>query len=208
MSMRPVRRLIARLLIAVTGWKPAGVRPEPSQYVLIAAPHTSNWDFLYLIAFAWYFDIQLNWMGKHTLFKPPFGFVMRALGGVPVRRDKRHNAVEDMAALFDAHPRLGLAIPAEGTRGHVDYWKSGFYHIARTARVPIVMSFLDYAEKRGGFGPAFVPSGDVRKDMDVVRAFYADKQGKFPDRFGTIRLREEDEEPVEPTTRARAASSV
>lgn len=187
------------------GWKPAGFRPEPSQYVLIAAPHTSNWDFAYLIAFAWYFDLQLGWMGKHTLFRPPLGFVMRALGGLPVRRDKRHHAVEDMAALFDEHPRLGLAVPAEGTRAFVPYWKSGFYHIARTARVPIVMSFLDYREKRGGFGPAFHPSGDVRKDMDAVRAFYADKQGRFPERFGTIRLREEDEPWPEATTLERAA---
>lgn len=85
-------------------------------------------------------------------------------------------------------------VPAEGTRAHVDYWKSGFYHIARTADVPIVMSYLDFEKKLGGFGPAFYPTGDVRKDMDTVRAFYAGKKGKYPERFGAIRLREEAEE--------------
>lgn len=192
MSLRPVRQFLAHVFLAITGWKPAGARPEPAQYILIAAPHTSNWDFPFLLAFAWHFDIPLRWMGKHTLFEPPFGFVMSALGGVPVRRDKRRNHVENMAALFEEYEQLALAVPAEGTRVHVDYWKSGFYHIARSADVPIVMSFLDYAAKRGGFGPAFLPSGDVRKDMDTVRGFYKDKQGKFPERFGTIRLREED----------------
>jgi len=118
---------------------------------------------------------------------------MRALGGIPVRRDKRENLVESLAALFEEYEDLALVVPAEGTRHHVDYWKSGFYHIARTANVPIVMSYLDYTEGRGGFGPAFYPSGDVRKDMDAIRAFYDGKQGKFPELFGHIRLREEDD---------------
>jgi 1-acyl-sn-glycerol-3-phosphate acyltransferase len=177
----------------MTGWKPDGVRPEARQYILIAAPHTTNWDFPYLIAYAAYFELQINWMGKHTLFNPPFGRIMRALGGIPVQRHKRENLVESLAALFREYEDLGLVVPAEGTRNHVDYWKSGFYHIARAAGVPIVMSYLDYTEKRGGFGPAFHPSGDISKDMDAVRAFYEGKQGKFPELFGQIRLREEEE---------------
>lgn len=174
------------------GWKTDGVRPEARRFILIAAPHTSNWDFVNLLAFASYYELQINWIGKHTLFKPPFGTIMRALGGVAVRRDRRENLVESLATLFENYEDLGLVVPAEGTRRHVDYWKSGFYHIARTAKVPIVMSYLDYTDKRGGFGPGFHPSGDVRKDMDIVRAFYDGKQGKFPELFGPIRLREED----------------
>lgn len=191
MPNRPVRRLLARLFLAATGWTPEGERPTPARFVLIAAPHTSNWDFPYLIAFAELYGVPISWIGKHTLFKWPFGGVMKALGGVPVRRDRRQNLVKSLAAVFDDHDALALVVPAEGTRGHVDQWKSGFYHIAREADVPIVLSFLDYERKVGGFGPAFRPTGDVRADMDRIRAFYADKQGKFPERFGEIRLAEE-----------------
>jgi 1-acyl-sn-glycerol-3-phosphate acyltransferase len=193
MSKRPIRRMLARAFLALTGWKPDGIRPEPRKYVLIAAPHTSNWDFFYLIAFAEYFEIEISWMGKDSLFKPPFGSIMGALGGISVRRDKNENLVVSMARLFDDYEDLGLVVPAEGTRAHVDYWKSGFYHIARTADVPIIMGFLEFKKKRGGFGPAFYPSGDVDQDMDEVRKFYEGKQGRFPELFGRIRLREEDD---------------
>ena len=194
MSKRPLRRLVARTFLSLTGWKPDGLRPEADRFVLIAAPHTTNWDFPYLLAFAAHFDVEISWMGKDTLFRWPFGRIMRALGGVPVRRSKRENLVSAMARTFEDHPRLGLVVPAEGTRSHVDYWKSGFYHIAMTARVPIVMSYLDYSRKVGGFGPAFSPTGDVKKDMGAIRAFYEDRKGKYPERFGRIRLREEDHE--------------
>ena len=176
----------------MTGWKPDGARPAPRQYVLIAAPHTTNWDFAYLLAFAEYFEIKLSWMGKDTLFRGPTGAIMRALGGIPVRRHKRENLVMAMARIFDEHEEIGLAVPAEGTRRRVEYWKSGFYHIAVTAGVPIVMSYLDYDKKLGGFGPAFQPSGDIGKDMDAVRAFYDGKKGKYPNSFGPVRLLEED----------------
>ena len=194
MSKRPVRQFLARLFIRMTGWKPDGVRPEAKQFVLIAAPHTTNWDFIYLLAFASYFELEVSWMGKQSLFRWPFGHIMRSLGGISVRRHKRENLVMAMARSFDDHPTLRLVVPAEGTRRHVKYWKSGFYHIANTANVPIVMSYLDYEKKTGGFGPAFSPSGDVRKDMDFIRAFYAGRQGKYPALFGRVRLREEDAE--------------
>ena len=196
MSKRHVRRFLARLVIVMTGWKPEGHRPEPKQYVLIAAPHTTNWDFLYLIAFAWLFDMKISFMAKHTLFWPPLGWIMRAFGGLPVERHKRTNLVTALAGLFDEHEELGLVVPAEGTRGYVDYWKSGFYHIAKTAEVPIVMSFLDYERKVGGFGPAVTATEDVVGLMDAVRAYYGDKKGKYPEDFGRILLREEEESAV------------
>ena len=193
MSKRPIRRFLARVFLKITGWKPEGVRPEPKRFVLIAAPHTTNWDFPYLIAYAWLFEVEISWMGKVSLFRWPFGSFMRALGGVPVKRHKRENLVSAMARSFDDYDELGLVVPAEGTRGYVEYWKSGFYHIATTAQVPIVMSYLDYSKKIGGFGPAFEPSGDIRKDMDTIRAFYTGRLGKYPEWFGRIRLREEDD---------------
>jgi 1-acyl-sn-glycerol-3-phosphate acyltransferase len=187
-----LRKLIARAFLWLTGWRPEGARPVAPRYVLIAAPHTSNWDLAYLLALAEVFDVRVSWMGKHSLFRPPLGFVMRRVGGIPVVRHKRGNLVAAVAKLFTEHAELALVVPAEGTRAYVPHWKSGFYHIARSAQVPIVLGYLDYARKRGGFGPALLPTGDLRKDMDEIRDFYADKTGKYPDQFGAIRLKEED----------------
>jgi 1-acyl-sn-glycerol-3-phosphate acyltransferase len=130
-------------------------------------------------------------MGKHNLFKWPFGAIMRALGGIPVRRHERGNLVEASARIFDERDSLILVVPAEGTRSYAAHWKSGFYRIAERAGVPIVMSFLDFERKAGGFGPQLLPSGDLRGDMDEIRAFYSDKVGKYPEQFGPIRLKEE-----------------
>lgn len=200
MSKRRIRRALARLFLAATGWKPEGDPPGPRRYVLIAAPHTTNWDFPYLLAFAEHFGMRISWLGKASLFRGPLGPIMRALGGIPIERSRSENRVAAMAKIFEEHDDLGLVVPAEATRGRTEFWKSGFYYIALTARVPIVMSFLDYTRKRGGIGPAFLPTGNVSRDMDAVRAFYADKQGKYPEAFGPVRLREESEQSGESTS--------
>ncbi len=192
-----MRRWLARAFLRLTGWQAEGEAPAAPQCVLIAAPHTSNWDLAYLLAFAEVFGLRISFLMKHTMFRGPFGPLARALGGIAVRRDRRSNLVAQMAELFRTHPRLVLVVPAEGTRSRAEYWKSGFYHLAREARVPIVLSALDYSRRRGGFGPAITPSGDVKADMDEIRAFYADKVGKHPECFGPVRLREEDAPRVE-----------
>ena len=181
----------ARRFLDLMGWEPEGARPQERRFVLIAAPHTSNWDLAYLLAIATVTGLKISWMGKHSLFRPPLGWLMRAAGGIPVVRSRSGNLVSQMARSFEGSEPLALVVPAEGTRGYVPHWKSGFYHIARTANVPIVMGYLDYASRRGGFGPALYPTGDVRADMDKIRAFYSDKVGKYPDSFGEIRLKEE-----------------
>jgi 1-acyl-sn-glycerol-3-phosphate acyltransferase len=186
-----VQRFLASLLLRLSGWEAEGEKPSARKYVLIAAPHTSNWDLFYVLALAWMLGVKISWMGKHTLFRGPMGSVMRALGGVPVRRERSGNLVDQMADAFAGAGSLVLTVPAEGTRGYVPYWKSGFYHIARKAQVPIVLGYLDYARKRGGFGPELIPTGNVREDMDEIRAFYADVAGKHPESFGEIRLKEE-----------------
>ncbi len=175
----------------MTGWQVEGPRPLERRFVLIAAPHTSNWDLVYLLALAAVSDLKISWMGKDALFRAPLGWLLRPLGGLPVVRQQSRNMVSQMADAFAAAESLALVVPAEGTRSYVAHWKSGFYHIARTAKVPIVMGYLDYARRRGGFGPALQPTGDVRQDMDVIRDFYADKVGRYPDRFGEVRLKEE-----------------
>jgi 1-acyl-sn-glycerol-3-phosphate acyltransferase len=187
-----MRKLLARGWLRLTGWAPEGERPVAERFVLIAAPHTSNWDLVYLLALAEVYELRVSWMGKHTLFRPPFGALFRALGGIAIRRHERADRVAAMAQEFAERERFALVVPSEATRGWAPYWKSGFYHIARRAEVPIVMGFLDYRRRRGGFGPALLPSGDAKRDMDLIRAFYANKVGKYPELFGPVRLREEE----------------
>jgi 1-acyl-sn-glycerol-3-phosphate acyltransferase len=187
-----VRKLVARAWLRLTGWAPEGELPRAERFVLIAAPHTSNWDLAYLLALAEVYGLRVSWMGKHTLFRPPFGALFRTLGGIPIRRHERGDRVTAMAKEFAARDRFALVVPSEATRSWAPYWKSGFYHIARQAEVPIVLGFLDYRRRRGGFGPSLLPTGNVAKDMDVIRAFYADKVGKHPEQFGPVRLREEE----------------
>jgi 1-acyl-sn-glycerol-3-phosphate acyltransferase len=186
-----MRRWLSAWFLKLTGWAPEGVRPTESRFVLIAAPHTSNWDLAFLLAMGGVFDVKMCWMGKHALFRWPMGWFLRKAGGIPVVRHKASSLVDQMAQVLRDADSLALVVPAEGTRGYVPYWKSGFYHIARAAQVPIVLSYLDYPRKRGGFGPAILPTGDVRADMDEIREFYADKVGRYPDQFGAVRLKEE-----------------
>ena len=186
-----MKKFFASLFLRLTGWSVEGQRPAAQKYVLIAAPHTSNWDLAYLVAVAVMLDEKVSFMAKHTLFRWPLGVLIRRLGGIPVRRHLRENLVDQMVRAFETTPDLVLVVPAEGTRRYVPYWKSGFYRIALGAQVPIVLGFLDYARKRGGFGPELIPTGNIREDMDEIRNFYVDKTGRWPDAFGEIRLKEE-----------------
>ena len=191
----------SRRLLGALGWTIEGKKPDCARCVLIAAPHTSNWDFPLMMLFAWSFGMRISWMGKKSLFRAPYGWIFRLLGGIPIDRSVSGNVVESMANALNAHAALTLVVPTEGTRARVDYWKSGFYNIARTACVPIVPSYLDFSQKRAGFGEPFVVSGDVHVDMDYLRDFYAPMQGKYPENFGPVRIREE-ETTLKPQQRA------
>lgn len=186
-----MKRAIARLFLRLTGWKFQGEIPVEQRCVLIAAPHTSNWDLPYMLAFAWYCGIDINWMGKHQIFAGPQSRIMKALGGVPVRRDQKNDLVTQMVQAFDERDTLFLTIPPEATRQRAEHWKSGFYRIALAAGVPIIPTILDYRTKTGGFGAALHPTGNISEDMDVLRATYSDCEGKYPENFGPIRLAEE-----------------
>lgn len=189
-----LKRWIGQAFLRAAGWKMDGERPALDRYVIIAAPHTSNWDLPFMLAMAFVYDMPVRWMGKHTLFKPPFGPFFKRMGGMPIVRHCPGGVVGQMIEYFKENDSLVLMVPAEGTRSHVDYWKSGFYHIARGADVPVVLSYLDFSKKTGGIGPAVHLTGDYRADMDKIRAFYADKKGHRPENVGVIRLREEDVE--------------
>ena len=187
-----MEKFLARWFLRLTGWKEEGAKPVANCFVLIAAPHTSNWDLAFLLTFAACYDLRISWMGKDVLFRPPFGWLMRRTGGIPIVRHERGGMVAQAARMLGSANQLALVVPAEGTRGRASHWKSGFYHIARAAHVPIVLGYLDYPRRRGGFGPAIEATGDVSADMDKIRAFYADKVGKHPDQFGEVRLKEEE----------------
>jgi 1-acyl-sn-glycerol-3-phosphate acyltransferase len=187
-----IKRMIGVGFLKLFGWTTEGDVGENRKFVLIAAPHTSGWDLPFMLAIAYKFELPISWLGKHTLFEPPFGFFLRWLGGIPVDRRSPNKLVEKVAQAFrEAKGSLVIAVPAEGTRGRRETWKSGFYWMASGAGVPIGLGFLDYGRKVGGIGPIFVPSGDVRADMDQIRAFYAGIQGKFPEHQTVPRLKEE-----------------
>jgi 1-acyl-sn-glycerol-3-phosphate acyltransferase len=191
-----IKRTVARIVLRATGWKAADGVPTEQKYVLLAAPHTTNWDLLYLLAISFRLGVNMSWLGKDSLFRGPMGTVMRWFGGVPVRRGARSGMVDSLAEEFARSESLVIVIPPEATRSYTDHWKSGFYRIAIAADVPIVCGYLDYSTRTGGLGQLVHPSGDAAADMDKFREFYADKQGKYADQVGEIKLQSEDEEPA------------
>lgn len=182
---------LGRTYLWLLGWQIQGQKPPYKKCVLLAAPHTSNWDVPLMLSMSYIYGIRVSWIGKHSLFRGPLGILMRWLGGVPVDRRARHNAVQQVVDEFNRSDELYILITPEGTRSRAEYWKSGFYHMAREAQVPIILGLLDFKRKVGGLFDAIVPSGDIKADMDKMRAFYRDASGKYPELFGPIRLREE-----------------
>ncbi len=190
MASKGIKRAIGRAWLRAFGWRVEGGAPDVPQAVLLAAPHTSNWDLPFTLACAWAIGLDFRFVAKHTLFEGVKGRILRAMGGIAVDRRSRENAVERMAALFDEHEKLVLAVAAEGTRNSAKRWKTGFYWIARAAKVPIVMGFLDYGRKVGGMGDVFWPSGDPESDLDKIRNFYGPIKGKYPSKQGAIVFRD------------------
>jgi len=178
-------RGVAIIWLKVTGWKVEGsLPPEAAKAVVIAAPHTSNWDLPYTLVCAFALRMNIYWMGKRSIFKFPFKTLMMWMGGIPVDRNKASNLVAASAeALANAKGPLQLVVPPEATRAKTRVWKTGFYYIAVAAKVPILMTYLDYSRKTGGIGPLFWPTGDIDKDMPAIRAFYVPFKGKYPDQF-------------------------
>lgn len=171
------------IFLKVIGWRVEGEIPDIKKFVLIAAPHTSNWDFPITLAVTFVLKIKIYWMGKDAMFRWPFGAACRWLGGIPIDRSRSHNMVEQCIQAFKEQDKLIMVIPPEGTRKKVRYWKTGFYHIARGADVPIVLGFLDYSRKTGGIGPTFNPTGHIENDFRQMEAFYATITGKCQNLF-------------------------
>lgn len=171
---------IGKSVLNIFGWQTEGDLPNLPKFVVVGAPHTSNWDFVYAMAFIFATDLKMYWMGKHTLFKSPYGSLMRKLGGIAIDRRAPRGTVEQMVDIFNQQEQLILLIPPEGTRKKVESWKTGFYHIAQGANVPILLAYLDYRRKVVGFGPTLTPTGDMAADMAHIQSFYQDIPGKYP----------------------------
>jgi 1-acyl-sn-glycerol-3-phosphate acyltransferase len=178
----PFMRGLAFVCLKIFGWRVEGRLPDLNKLVVIAAPHTSNWDLPLLLGVAFALRAKACWLGKHTLFQGPFGFLSAWMGGIPVYRSASQNMVAQTVEMFRNSERLILAIPPEGTRSKVSHWKTGFYYIALGAEIPIAMAFIDYKRKASGVGPTLHPTGDIEADMEIIRNFYANVTAKYPDK--------------------------
>jgi 1-acyl-sn-glycerol-3-phosphate acyltransferase len=169
----------------LSGWRVVGEYPEQARRcVMIAAPHTSNWDLPMALMGAFYWRLNVYWLGKQSIFKFPFGGVMRWLGGVAVDRSKTNNLTQTVGeALAATTGQAQLIVPPEGTRGKVTEWKTGFYYIAQAAQLPIFLAYTDYEKKEIGHFGLFTPTGDVQADIACIRAKYASVKGKNPQQF-------------------------
>lgn len=186
-----IKHSLSALFLRLTGWTLESDEAPRGPVVFVGAPHTSNWDFLYMLAVAWHHDFNIMFVGKKSLFKGPMGKVMRALGGIPVDRDNAKNVVGEMAAKMKEGQTSGLVITPDGTRGEHEYWKSGFYRIAMEAGLPVTLAYMNADKKTTGLGPTFHLTGNKAADMDKMRAFFADKSGYHPERRVEPRLRDE-----------------
>lgn len=187
-AIGPVSRLTKAALLALyrrNGWRAEGVVPTPRKFVIIAAPHTSNWDFVYFLGLTQELGINSHFMAKKSLFRWPMGGFMRAMGGIEVDRAKGGNYVQAMVDEFARRREFMLTIAPEGTRGSVRQWRTGFYQIALQAKVPMVIGLMDYARKVGGLGPAVMPTGNYAADMKPIEEFYRSVTPRHPDRAMT-----------------------
>jgi 1-acyl-sn-glycerol-3-phosphate acyltransferase len=169
----PIRSAIGRAILRISGWGAEGELPDLPKFIIIAAPHSSNWDFVLGIALIFALRLDIRFIGKAELFRFPLGWLMRSLGGIPVERSHPEGVVEQAVTQFARETRLVLAIAPEGTRKPVARWKTGFYRIALGAGVPIVPGYFDNARKMIGFGPVFTPTGEAEADLAELRGFYA-----------------------------------
>jgi 1-acyl-sn-glycerol-3-phosphate acyltransferase len=172
-------RVLGRAVLKVAGWGFEGTIPNLAKGVIIVAPHTSNWDFVIGAAGMLALDLELRFLGKHTLFEGPLAPLMRGLGGIPVDRSQPGSGVvEEMADRFTSEEKLLLALSPEGTRRSVERWKTGFHRIAKAAGVPIFAVALDYGPRLIRFGPLLTPTEDLDADVTVFQEFFAGATGK------------------------------
>ncbi len=184
---------LAHFLLRILGWRIVGGRPPFKKYVLVGAPHTSNWDFLYFYLAALALEMKISFLAKDSLFRGPLGIALRRMGGIPVIRSRSTNMVDQMVEIFSNREELILLIPPSGTRKRTEYWKSGFYFIALGAHVPLALAIMDFARNEVGIVHWFMPTGNIKRDVDILRGIYSSVEAKFPAMKSAIRLRQEEQ---------------
>lgn len=177
-------RALCTGILRFMGWKPVGVFPyHLKKYVVIVAPHTSGWDFIIGVLFRKSLRLEkARYLGKAELFKPPFGFIFRWLGGYPVDRSSRHNMVDEVVKIFNQHEEFGIALSPEGTRQRVDRLRTGFYNIAKKANIPIIMVGLDFRNKRVILSEPLYTTDSMEEDFEKILAFFRPIEGKYPEK--------------------------
>ena len=183
------QRLFGLSFLRLVGWEAVGEVPDIPKYVMILAPHTSNWDLLFILAVLYSLGIKFYWFGKKEIFRWPVSGFLTWLGGIPIDRDLRKNMVQQTAGIIQSREQMVVGIAPEGTRINTKYWKTGFYQIAHQAQIPIVFTFLDYNLRIGGFGPIMNPTGDIKEDIKTIRQFYSEITAKYPENVGDIAIK-------------------
>ena len=179
---RPLLYVFANVGLFVLGWKSKGRMPDIKKFILVAAPHSSNWDFIYFLLVIFKLQIPVHWIAKKSMFFWPFTGLLERLGGISIDRSQKGNLVVGMVDTINKAERLIITIAPSGTRKKVTHWKTGFYQIASQANIPIVFGFVDYKRKTSGIGPMLLPTGDMDADMMTIKAFYKDKSGRYDDK--------------------------
>lgn len=174
-------RALGRNVLKVSGWTIEGSLPDRSSYIICVAPHTSNWDFVIGYAAKMALGLDAHWLGKHTLFRGPMGPLLRAMGGIPIDRSAAHGVVAQVVEWFRRKPNLVLGVTPEGTRRKVDRWKTGFYHIARDAKVAIWPVAFDWGSRTVRLGPVFEVTGDEQADLTALQEFFRPARGRHPE---------------------------
>ena len=182
---------LADKLLKLAGWRFTGALPDTPKLIIIGAPHTTNWDFIIFLAALHHYRMKASFIGKHTLFRWPFGYFFRWVGGIPVDRSAPRGLVQQVVDAIADADRMILVMAPEGTRKAAPHWKSGFLQIASKAGIPIVLGYVDFPNRLSGLGPVLRFDGNTSGFMDQARRFYADKQGRHPEGKGPVRVREE-----------------
>jgi 1-acyl-sn-glycerol-3-phosphate acyltransferase len=181
-------RGLARLILRVGGWTAVGGMPDVPKAIFLAAPHTSNWDGFWALVYVVSISADIHFFAKQSLFWFPLGNALRSLGGIPLDRSRAGSAVRQAIDMFNEQESFYFGLAPEGTRKKAPGWKSGFYRIAEGAKVPVYLGFLDYKHKCLGIGHRLDLSGDPDADLEVCRAFYADVEGRWPEKTSPIQF--------------------
>lgn len=174
-------RVVSKFIMWLSGWKIVSTPPNEKKFIMIAAPHTSNWDFIYARAAFYIMGIRCRYTVKSELFFFPLGLILKSMGGLAINRKEKGNMVDRMIHLYDKWDSLTILITPEGTRSYSPDWKKGFYHIAVGAKIPISLGFLNYEKKEAGIGPLIYPTGDYETDVEKIKSFYRTIPGKYPE---------------------------